>query len=114
MVRIYWQAFLAQLTQFGIAFDQMVSTVLGFGSLLLAGITMRAPPAPHMADETISAMLHRKYTERKPWGYLAPFVDVLFALWQRDERGDIVWNHCERAYEKERQRKNLPGEYAKT
>jgi hypothetical protein len=38
-------------------------------------------------------------------------IDAVFALWQRDERGQVIWNHCERAYLKEADRRNLPPEY---
>ncbi len=113
MGTVYWRAFLAQLTQAGIAFDQFLSTLVGLLSLACAAIVRRQrPPATHMADETISAMLYRKHRDGKPWGLLLMKpVDLVFSLWQRDEAGNVVHDHCHQAFLKEHSRKNLPAEY---
>lgn len=109
----YWRAFLAQLTQALISLDQFLCTLAGFPSLLFALLAGRDnPPSTHMADETISAMLYRKHRDGKPWGLLMRPVDCVFALWQRDEAGNVVKDHCYQAHMKEKRRVNLPSEYA--
>lgn len=110
----YWQAFLAQLTQALISLDQFLCALAGLISLAFSALTGRAkPPATHMADETISAMLYRKRRDGRIWGrvLMAP-VDLAFSLWQRDSQGNVIHDHCYQAFLKERNRKNLPGEYS--
>ena len=64
------------------------------------------------ADETLSARIFRAASRGRIVGsFLMPIVDKVFSLWQRDEQGRRVLNHCEQAYDKERQRRNLPPEY---
>ena len=56
------------------------------------------------ADETLSARAWR--CRAKPWGRVfRPVIDALF-IWQRWDM-----NHCQRAYESEHARRNLPPEY---
>lgn len=108
----YWQAFLAQTLQAFIVLDQAVGVLLGYLSMLYSALARRAPPQTHMADETISAMLYRKHRDKRVWGtLLMDPVNWVFSLWQRDESGQVVYDHCFRAYEKERHHRNLPGEY---
>jgi hypothetical protein len=58
------------------------------------------------ADETLSARSWRAYRDGKIFGKLfKPPIDALF-YWQKWDM-----NHCQRAYEKERARANLPPEY---
>lgn len=71
-----------------VAFDQFVNALCG-GS----------------CDESISAHAYRLHRDGKPWGFLRPVIDWLFS-WQKAEGG-----HCQRAYERERARFYLPGEY---
>lgn len=112
---MYWKAFLAQLTQSMISLDQFFCTLAGWLSLLWAVITRDDPPSTHMADETISAMLYRKHRDGKFWGrLLMKPVDLLFSLWQRDDLGQRIKDHCFRAYIKEQAKANLPREYADT
>ena len=71
------------------------------------------------ADETLSARCWRMHQQGKPWGRLMAFINLLFA-WQRpdpaikDAAGHVVLGHCERAYYKEKLRRNLPPEYRET
>lgn len=66
-----------------VALDQLVNTFCG-----------------GMADETISARLHRRRLRGYPLG--AKIVNILF-FWQDD--------HCKEAYESELTRSQLPKEY---
>jgi hypothetical protein len=67
----------------GIAIDQLANALVG-----------------GKADETLSARAHR---QRLKGRYAAAsFIDALF-FWQQ--------NHCERAYESERNRTQLPKDY---
>lgn len=83
-----------------IAFDQLLNALI--------------PPFATLswADETLSARLFRAASRgRIVGGFVRPVVDKVFSLWQRDERGHRVHNHCERAYRNEMERRNLPPEY---
>lgn len=53
------------------------------------------------ADETISSVAWRKRHEGKGWALLRKLIDMLF-FWQKD--------HCQRAYESERNRLQCPPE----
>ncbi len=55
------------------------------------------------ADETLSCRAYRMYAEGKTWGLIwMPIIDALF-FWQGK-------GHCQRAYENEKKRYNLPPE----
>jgi len=87
-----------------------VQVLISFDQLLNALI----PPffTLSYADETLSARTYRATKRGKLVGRLAmPVIDAVFRLWQRDEQGQRVTNHCERAYLKEIERRNLPPEY---
>ena len=74
------------LLQIAIAFDQLLNAMLG-----------------GMADETLSARAHRMREKgQRYWGWTANAIDALF-FWQP--------GHCALAYEWERGRRDLPGEY---
>lgn len=94
-----FRAFLAQwLMQSLIAFDQLVN------ALLTPPFTGRVG----YADETLSARTWRTWRAARGGKWMAkltmPVIDLMFR-WQGYP------NHCERAYEKEMQRRNLPPEY---
>lgn len=67
-----------------VALDQLANAILG-----------------GWADETISARCHR-LRDRQPYKILRPVIDGLFFFQP---------HHCQRAYESERQRAQLPAEY---
>lgn len=67
-----------------VAVDQLVNAILG-----------------GWADETISARCHR-LRDHQPFKILRPVIDGLFFFQP---------NHCQRAYESERLRAQLPAEY---
>lgn len=69
------------------------------------------------ADETLSARTYRTASEGDKVGkFFMPIIDVLF-IWQKPDdevnalAGKIVTRHCERAFYKEKLRRNLPTEY---
>ena len=74
------------MIQILIALDQLFNAMLG-----------------GMADETLSARAHRMRAKgQRYWGWTANAIDALF-FWQP--------GHCALAYEWERGRRDLPGEY---
>lgn len=74
------------MKQVAIAFDQFLNACLG-----------------GMADETLSARAHRMRVKgHKHWSWTANAIDKLF-FWQFD--------HCFRAWEAEKQRRQLPDAY---
>ena len=73
-----------RLEQIPIAIDQLINTLFG-----------------GWADETISSVAWRKRHEGKGWAILRRVIDTLF-FWQT--------NHCRRAYESEKNRRQLPPE----
>lgn len=76
------------LTQVFIALDQLVNA-------LLRG----------WADESLSSRAWRMWVKGKPMGrFWRPLIDTLFWIQARD------FNHCQRAYEHEKQRYNSPAE----
>ena len=63
----------------------------------LANVILRGAP-----DETLSSRAHRLRVKGQPvWGWTANAIDWLFYPIQRD--------HCEIAYQREWQRRQLPG-----
>ena len=91
--------FLAYLAQIFIAFDQLVNALI--------------PPLTgtlSYADETLSARCFRAWRDGRFMGRLLPVIDWLFG-WQGHDDG--ITSHCERAYLKEIDRRNLPPEYRK-
>lgn len=89
--------------QVGIAFDQFINALI--------------PPLFTLswADETMSARIYRAAKRGKIVGNAAmPAVDWVFSLWQRNPDGSRRTNHCENAYLKEVERRNLPPEYRET
>ena len=96
---------LAYPRQVGIACDQLVNALLPpFGTL-------------SYADETLSARTFRAYRDGRVMGrLLMPIFDAMFS-WQTpdpdilDLQGVPIKGHCERAYEKEVQRRDYPPEY---
>lgn len=52
-------------------------------------------------DETLSSLAWRMERQGKPWGFTRRVIDALFFL---------APNHCQRAYESERTRAQLPPE----
>lgn len=100
-----------------LALDQLLNAVgLGLLAVLMAALT-GGRQAVAFADETLSAHAHRALQRGRVWGLLMrPLVDAMF-FWQKpDEQvnqaaGRVVSSHCERAYWKERLRRNLPPEY---
>jgi hypothetical protein len=78
-----------------IAFDQLVNALI--------------PPIDgtlSYADETLSARSYRAYRDGRIIGKITmPFINLLF-FWQGN-------NHCEKAWQKEVDRRNLPPEYRK-
>lgn len=81
-----------------IAIDQLVNT-------LLAG----------WADETISARTYRLRERSLKWYYLEKFINTLFIfedLWWWKKTGHFPFiRHCQRSYNTERDREQLPLEY---
>ena len=73
-----------RLEQIPIAIDQLINTLFG-----------------GWADETISSVAWRKRHEGKGWATLRRVIDTLF-FWQT--------NHCQTAYESEKNRRQLPPE----
>jgi hypothetical protein len=64
------------------------------------------------ADETMSARIYRAAKRGRIVGSaVMPPVDWVFSLWQRNADGTRRTNHCEHAYRKEVERRNLPPEY---
>lgn len=109
-----WQFFLAQLKETALWGDQGGNVLAGWVSFIWSLLTLGAPPQVHSADETVSAHLYRRSKQGKLWGKVfMPVVDVVFALWQRDDKGNVVWDHCHQAYLKEKSRVYLPPEYHK-
>ena len=51
-------------------------------------------------DETLSSYAHRMRTLKKPWGFLADFIDQLFNLLFRQE------NHCYKSYLEDRSKRS--------
>ena len=79
--------------QVGIAFDQLLNAII--------------PPYITLsyADETMSARIWRGHRDGRIVGtVLMPLVDLCFR-WQG------FTNHCERAYQKEIERRSMPPEY---
>lgn len=73
------------LLNLAIALDQLINAFL------------RGAP-----DETLSSRAHRMRAKGQPvWGWTANAIDWLFHLIERD--------HCEGAYQREWQRRQLPG-----
>lgn len=70
-----------------IAFDQLLAAMIG-----------------GFCDETLSSLAYRMERQGKPWGrFWRPAIDALFfAFGQTD--------HCRKAYEEERFRRQLPPE----
>lgn len=65
----------------------------------LANCLLRGDP-----DETLSARAHRMRAKgHRHWGWLAGAINLVF-FWQED--------HCQRAFESELQRRQLPGAYS--
>lgn len=84
--------FKAWFAQTFIAADQLVNAALGPIFSWTIGY----------ADETLSARAWR--CREKPWGRVfRPVIDLLF-FWQGPD-------HCKRAYDTEKARRNLPPEY---
>jgi hypothetical protein len=90
----------------GVAFDQFLNAII--------------PPfwTLSYADETMSARLYRGYAKRRIVGRLVmPPVDAFFAIWQgpdeevNEAAGRVIYGHCERAYWKEKLRRNNHPEY---
>ena len=73
-----------RLEQIGIAVDQFINACCG-----------------GWADETISSVAWRKRNEGNGWRFLRCLIDCIF-FWQED--------HCQTAYESERNRLQLPPE----
>lgn len=103
------QRWLAYPRQIGIAFDQFVNAII--------------PPffTVSWADETMSARLFRGHRDGKIVGRVVmPPVDAVFALWQGPDEevnrvaGRVVTSHCERAYWKEKLRRDHHPEYRDT
>ncbi len=107
-----WRHFLAQTQEIALGIDGTLNAVAGMLSFFWSLAMRRDLPKLHYAEETISAHLHRRQQEGTVWGrLLAPTVNLLFALFQRDERGRVIRDHCRRAYEREMNRYYLPPEY---
>ena len=85
-----WKQYPAQV---GIALDQLINALIPpFGTL-------------SWADETLSARIWRAAKRGKIAGkFFLPIADFLFS-WQGHK------SHCENAYLKEMERRNLPPEY---
>ena len=69
------------------------------------------------ADETLSAHAWRAYARGRIWGVLLkPVIDAMF-FWQQEDgevnvaAGRAITGHCERAFWKEKLRRNFPPEY---
>ena len=78
----------AWLFQIAVALDQLANSVIPGG----------------WADETLSSRAHRMRAKRqRVWGWTAAAIDALF-FWQRRPA------HCERAYNAEADRMQLPPE----
>lgn len=95
-----WERWKQYPQQVFIAFDQLVNALI--------------PPfiTVSWADETLSARIFRAARRGRFVGRIAmPPVDLLFSLWQKDAQGQRLRNHCEAAYHKEMERRNLPPEY---
>lgn len=75
------------MIQFLIAIDQLANTMLG-----------------GLADETLSARAHRARVKgHRWWGWTANAIDLMFLPFQRD--------HCLKAHQSEKLRRQLPKEY---
>lgn len=99
-------AFLGEwLVQALIALDQLINAA--FMPLLTGSVGW--------ADETLSARAWRERNAR-PGRVMRAMIDWMFS-WQKpdpeivDEDGAPITGHCERAYQKERMRRNLHPEY---
>lgn len=55
-------------------------------------------------DETLSSYAHRMHRQGKPFGFMRNVINAIF-FWQDD--------HCQQAYESERQRSQMPPELRK-
>lgn len=112
LARARWQHFLAQTREIALGLDGTINACAGMASFLWSLLLNRPLPNLHYAEETVSAHLYRRHRDGSLWGLaLMPVVDVVFALWQRDEQGRVVWDHCHQAYLKEMARVYLPPEY---
>lgn len=103
--------------QSGISFDQFGGVLLlGFCKVLMAIFTGRKQ-TPVWADETVSAHTFRAARDGKPIASrcIGP-IDKLF-FWQKPEpyiteaAGREIASHCERAWWKEKLRRNSPPEH---
>lgn len=106
------EALSAWWLQSWLALDQFLNAfVLGLLAVFVALWTATRQEVVY-CDETLSAHCWRAYKRNRIWGLLLmPAIDGAFSLWQRDEEGRRVLNHCERAWMKERERRHLPLEY---
>jgi hypothetical protein len=90
--------------------------ICGVGAVLRAAITGARQNVGY-ADETLSAHAWRSYDRRTWWGRIwKPVIDFLW-WWQAPDAvvnakaGRAVTGHCERAFWKERLRRDMPPEY---
>lgn len=112
LARDRWQHFLAQTREIALGFDGLANAFFGLLSFFWSLLLNRPLPQLHYAEETVSAHLYRRHRDGSLWGRaLMPVVDAVFALWQRDEQGRVVWDHSQQAYLKELSRVYLPPEY---
>ena len=100
------QRWAAYPRQIAIAFDQFLNAII--------------PPFFTVSwdDETMSARLYLGWRDRKIVGRLVkPLVDAVFGLWQGPDpevtkiAGREIHSHCERAYWKEKIRRDHHPEY---
>jgi hypothetical protein len=98
-----------------LAIDQLANAfILGLLAIVMALATAAKQEVAY-CDETLSAHCWRAYERGRPWGRLfMPMLDGAFSLWQRDEQGNRVRNHCERAFQSEKARRHLPRAYSET
>lgn len=111
-----WEAGRDFWHQLLLAVDQLANVLLGLLAIVRAAWTGRAQ-AVNFADETLSAHAWRAAVRGKWFGLIfRPLIDVMFC-WQKsdptikDAADQIITGHCERAYHKERLRRQLPPEY---
>lgn len=112
-----WNALVSLWFQFLLVADQMVNVVgPGLLAVLMAAITGKRQNIA-FADETLSAHAYRAAKRRRIWGVVMEVLINLLFIWQRRDEdvdraaGKAVLAHCERAFWKEKLRRNLPPEY---
>jgi hypothetical protein len=110
-------AFWAWIGQTILAIDQLLNPLfIGFFSFLAAICTGKRQDVAY-ADETPSAHAYRGFNRGRILARIGmPIVDLLFFWQPQDDEvnaaaGRPVPSHCERAFWKEKLRRNLPPEY---